>query len=245
MHWTPVCNYRETVIYPRAPKAQEVRMCYSKAKESLMGRVTFVNQDKLDTAAKYEGEETPPASAAFEYYASLGVRRSLPPVVEHFNLPYSVIKNWSSRYRWPMRAIIRDRLEAEAAAEARVAAVATMKARFIEAGTELADLGAAHLKRKAQIRGRGGLSDVVAAQMIQIGTKLELRGYDLPEAITRSELTGKDGNAIEIEEVTEARERLVRMLERRTIEGEFKALPEEGPPDEVDEADSSLNEQNE
>lgn len=192
-----------------------------------MGRVTFVDQDKLDIASKYEREEPPTASAAFEYYYSLGVRRSLTPVAEHFDLPYASVRNWSARYRWPIRAVVRDRMEAEAAAEARIQAVATMKARFVEQGIELADMGAAHLKRKAQIRGRGGLSDVVAAQMVQLGVKMELRGYDLPESIHRDELTGRDGKAIEIEEVTEARERLLRMLERRTqtVEGEFKELP--------------------
>lgn len=45
---------------------------------------------------------------AFEYYYSLGAKRTLPKVAEHFGYSVSLVNSWSQKYKWKDKADERD-----------------------------------------------------------------------------------------------------------------------------------------
>ena len=214
-------------------------MCYSFKRKGHK----YVDPERVAALIDAEKRENPASSAAFEYYFNLGAHRDISTVAKQLELQYTIVKYWSHRYKWADRAIYRDKQMAAKLLEARVHAITKMKERFVDVGEELAQMGLDHLRRKIQqARGRG-LNDIAAVQMVKLGTAIELRGYDLPESITREELTGKDGQAIEIEAVQAAKDRLIEMLERHAealgSPPTFAELPEatiEGSASPVDEA---------
>lgn len=179
-----------------------------------MDQISFAGHLDLEELSEVERRETPRASSAFEIYFQLGPRRTLTEVSKRADTRYDTVIWWAKKYRWDERVLARERRSSEILEQERLKQIAEAKKRLIEQGKELQDLGLQHLRNKARIRGRGGLNDVVAIQMVQTGMRAELRGHDLPETITRQETTGKDGGAIAVEQVNQARDALLQMIER-------------------------------
>ncbi len=133
--------------------------------------------------------------AAFERYCALGPQRSIQRTAAATGVNPASIARWSARYQWVSAAAEWELAQSRTRDEEMRAQQLAVEYQLYELGRELHQ-EAARVLREQLTRGKPTLAAVQALQE----TRAEwLRGLRLPERITRQEMTGDGGGAMQME----------------------------------------------
>ena len=146
--------------------------------------------------------ETPRAAAAYADYAAMGWDRSLAKLREHLRqingkstVTLRTLETWSAAFDWQARVRAHDEAIAAEVEAARLRAIEEMNARQAALGV---DQTAAALSQIAALMADQHFGSQASVMLLKLAIETERTARGAPVSVQRQEITGKNGEAVEV-----------------------------------------------